>query len=319
MSSKEIITIRKPKGRPPKNKIWDQIQGIWLDKDPKKNNNVLTKDEEIKKSNQLKYLFWNINGIRAINRSDKKVFEQLLFLDYLNDTNPDVICFAETKISKDQDVKQVDSQILVDYKYRYWNCSKVKHGYSGTAIFSKIEPISINYGLSLKDRDDEGRVVTAEFENHYLVTVYTPNSGEGLARLKYRVESWDNLFRQYVSQLDTKKPVIICGDLNCAHHEIDIHNPKTNLKSAGYTIEERNSFTKLLEAGFVDTFRHLYPKKIKYSYWTYLRNARDRNIGWRIDYFLVSNKIQDRIIDSTIEDQIKGSDHAPITLNFTNV
>lgn len=320
MQSKEIIIIKKPRGRPPKNKIWDQQKGIWLDNTTNSTTELSNINSSTlpQNSKQLKYLFWNINGIRAINRSDKKVYEQLSFLDYLKDVNPDVICFAETKISKDQDVKQVDSQILADYKYRYWNCSKVKHGYSGTAIFSKIKPISINYGLSSKDRDDEGRVITAEFENHYLVIVYTPNSGEGLIRLKYRVENWDNLFRQYVSQLDTKKPVIICGDLNCAHHEIDIHNPKTNLKSAGFTIEERNSFTKLLEAGFVDTFRHQHPKEIKYSYWTYLRNARDRNIGWRIDYFLVSPKIQNSIIDSTIEDQIKGSDHAPIILSFTN-
>ena len=194
MQSKEIVIIKKPRGRPPKNKFWDQQKGIWLDNTTNSTTELSNINSSTlpQTSKQLKYLFWNINGIRAINRFDKKVYEQLSFLDYLKDVNPDVICFAETKISKDQDVKQVDSQILADYKYRYWNCSKVKHGYSGTAIFSKIQPISINYGLSSTDRDDEGRVVTAEFEDHYLVTVYTPNSGEGLARLKYRVENWDN-------------------------------------------------------------------------------------------------------------------------------
>lgn len=221
---------------------------------------------------------WNVNGLRAVL---KKGFE-----DFLAEASPDVLCLQETKISADL----VDQFSFQDYPYSYWCCAQ-KKGYSGTAILSKFEPINVTYGLGIEKHDQEGRVITAEFQEYFLVTVYTPNSqnhdeNKRPKRLDYRTLEWDRDFLAHVKDLETKKPVILCGDLNVAHQEIDLANPKTNRKNAGFTDEERASFSRLLDAGFVDTFRLLYPDETqKYSWWSYRAAARSRNIGWRIDYF----------------------------------
>ena len=205
------------------------------------------------------------------------------------------------------------------YKYRYFNTCIRKKGYSGTAIFSKIEPISEIQGIGVKDHDQEGRVITLEFDKYYLTHVYTPNSGQKLERLDYRTQEWDKEFSKFIGKLQKKKPVIVCGDLNCARYEIDLHSPKTNLKSAGFTKEERDSFNGYIEKlKLIDTYRYLYPDKIEYSYWTYLRQSRKNNKGWRIDYFLISNKLKNKLKDSKIHTNIMGSDHAPIELLIEN-
>lgn len=261
----------------------------------------------------MKIIAWNINGIRAMLKKNNLV-------ELINNEEPDIICLGETKISCPfNDVKEMINQKLNNKYYNYWSPCKVKAGYSGTAIFTKKEPINVIYGLHVNDKeyDEEGRVITCEFSKFYLVHVYTPNSGEALARLSYRTNTWDNMFLKYINKLKETKKVIVCGDLNVAHKEIDLKNPKTNLKTAGYTIEERNSFDKILEkTELIDTFRYIHKDKIKYSYWSYKFHARDKNIGWRIDYFLVDKKLIKKVTNSDIMVDIMGSDHAPVILEI---
>lgn len=248
----------------------------------------------------MKLISWNVNGLRAIQ---KKGFEE-----YVSSCDADIFCLQETKLQEDQ-----ISLSLPDY-HLYWSFAE-KKGYSGTALFSKTEPIDVSTGIG-HPLDNEGRTVTAEFEDFYVVSCYTPNSQSELARLDVRMD-WDEAFRAYVSSLKDMKGVIVCGDLNVAHNPIDLKNPKSNERNAGYTNEERQQFTKLLEAGFIDTFRLLYPEKTDtYSWWSYRFRAREKNAGWRIDYWLVSEDLKDRVEDSSIDTEVMGSDHAPVILNL---
>lgn len=249
----------------------------------------------------MKFVSWNVNGLRAcINKGFKDFFKQV---------DADVFCIQETKLQPEQ------VEISFEGYQQYFN-SAVKKGYSGTAVFTRIEPLRVTYDLGMDKHNDEGRVITLEFEEYYLVTVYTPNSQQELARLDYRME-WEDDFRTYLLELDQKKPVIVCGDLNVAHKEIDLKNPKTNTKNAGFTMEEREKMTKLLESGFVDTFRYLYPDVTgAYTWWSYMFRAREKNAGWRIDYFLVSERLKDRIEDSIIHKDVMGSDHCPVELRL---
>lgn len=247
----------------------------------------------------MKLVSWNVNGLRAcLNKG---------FSDFFHSVNADVFCLQETKLQPEQ------VEVSFDGYQQYFN-SAVKKGYSGTAIFTRVEPISVCFDLCMDKHNDEGRVITMEFEEFYLVTVYTPNSKRELERLDYRME-WEDDFRSYVLGLDQKKPVVICGDLNVAHQEIDLKNPKTNTKNAGFTKEEREKMTTLLDSGFVDTFRYKYPEaRDMYSWWSYMFKAREKNAGWRIDYFLTSESLKDRIEDSVIHMNIMGSDHCPVEL-----
>ena len=248
-----------------------------------------------------KLISWNVNGIRACVKKG--------FLDFFNEIDADIFCIQETKLQEDQ----IDLQL--DGYYQYWNYAERK-GYSGTALFTKEKPLSVIYGLGLEEHDNEGRVITAEFDKYYVVTVYTPNSKEKLARIEYRMQ-WEDAFREFLKDLELNKPVIVCGDLNVAHNEIDLKNPKTNRKNAGFSDEERNKFNILLNSGFIDTFRYFYPNTENiYSWWSYRFNARKNNAGWRIDYFLVSNTLQDRLIDAKIHTEILGSDHCPVELTI---
>ena len=259
---------------------------------------------------KLKIISWNINGLRSLMKKD-------ILYDLIENKNPNIICFSETKLTTTIDVEQTLKDKIKGYKYRYWNSSIERKGYSGVAVFSKKKPIDVTYGIKSKEHDQEGRVITLEYDNFYLINVYVPNAGQELKRLSYRVNSWDVEFKSYLKKLSKKKNIIVCGDLNVAHQEIDIHNPKTNLKSSGFTIEERNSFSKLLkDVNLIDTFRYLNPNEVKYSFWTYLRNARAKNIGWRIDYFLVSDKMSNNVKKSDILTTVEGSDHAPIVLQL---
>lgn len=246
-----------------------------------------------------KLISWNVNGFRAVLQKN--------FLEYFNSIDADAFCLQEIKLQEGQ----------VDFTPEgyncYWNYAE-KKGYSGTAIFTKEVPVSVSYDIGINHHDKEGRVITLEFKDYYLVNVYTPNSQTELARLEYRM-TWEDDFRNYLLNLDSKKPVILCGDLNVAHTEIDLKNPKSNKTNAGFTIEERNKFSELLESGFVDSFRYLHPNAIeKYSWWSYRFSARKNNAGWRIDYFVVSNKIKDKIIEANIHNDITGSDHCPVEL-----
>ena len=247
----------------------------------------------------MKFVSWNVNGIRAC--VEKNFMESFQALD------ADIFCLQETKLQEGQiDLK------LPGY-YQYWNYAK-KKGYSGTAIFTKKEPVSVSSGLGIEEHDQEGRVITLEFDNFYFLTVYTPNSQNELARLSYRMD-WEDAFRAYVKKLDEKKPVVLCGDLNVAHQEIDLKNPKTNRMNAGFTDEERGKMTELLDAGFIDTFRYFYPeKKDIYSWWSYRFKAREKNAGWRIDYFIVSKRLENCLKDASIHTEIFGSDHCPVEL-----
>ena len=228
-------------------------------------------------------------------------------MESFNELDADIFCLQETKLQPDQ-----ISLELPGYE-QYWN-SAVKKGYSGTAVFTRIKPLSVTNGIGIEEHDQEGRVITAEYENFYLVCCYTPNSQRELARLEYRM-TWEDAFRNYLLELDKKKPVILCGDLNVAHQEIDLKNPKTNRKNAGFSDEERAKMTELLESGFTDTFRYLYPDAIEeYSWWSYMGKARERNTGWRIDYFITSNRLDDKIQEAKIHQQIFGSDHCPVEL-----
>ena len=249
----------------------------------------------------MRLISWNVNGLRACVGKG--------FLDFFQEIRADAVCLQETKMQPDQLTLELEG-----YE-QYWN-SAVKKGYSGTAIFTKHKPLSVAYGLGIPEHDNEGRVITCELEQCYLVTVYTPNSQNELARLDYRM-AWEDAFREYLLGLDAKKPVIVCGDLNVAHKEIDLKNPKANERSAGYTIEEREKFTKLLESGFTDTFRHLHPDLTgAYSWWSYRFRARQNNAGWRIDYFLVSDRIRDKIVTASILNEVMGSDHCPVMLEI---
>lgn len=249
----------------------------------------------------MKLVSWNVNGIRANVRKG--------FLDYFEELDADIFCLQETKLQEGQIVIDLDGY------YQYWNYAE-KKGYSGTAVFTKMEPISYKYGIGKEIHDDEGRVITLEFEDFYLVNIYTPNSQTKLSRLDYRIE-WEDNFRNYLLKLDETKPVILCGDLNVAHNEIDLANPSTNRKNAGFSDEERGKMTELLESGFVDTFRHFYPEKENaYTWWSYMRNARERNVGWRIDYFLVSHRFIDQVESAAIHSDIMGSDHCPVEITI---
>ena len=247
----------------------------------------------------MKLISWNVNGIRACVKKG--------FLDYFNEQDADIFCIQETKLQEGQ----ID--LNLEGYYQYWNYAK-KKGYSGTAIFSKKKPLSVSYGLNIEEHDQEGRIITLEFENFYMITVYTPNSQTGLARLDYRMK-WEDDFKAYLKDLNIKKHVILCGDLNVAHKEIDLKNPKNNIDNPGFTVFEREKLTNLLNEGFIDSFRYLYPdKEFIYSWWSYRFNARKNNAGWRIDYFLTSDKLQDKIEDALIDTEILGSDHCPVIL-----
>lgn len=246
-----------------------------------------------------KLVSWNVNGLRACVKKG--------FLDVMDELDADIFCVQETKLQEGQ--IELD---LPEY-YQYWNYAE-KKGYSGTAVFTKQEPLSVFYGIGIEEHDKEGRVITLEFEDYYLVTCYTPNSQTELRRLEYRMK-WEDDFRAYLQQLNEKKPVILCGDLNVAHKEIDLKNPKTNKKNAGFTEEERGKFDELLKAGFVDTFRYFYPEvEGAYSWWSYRFKAREKNAGWRIDYFCVSDDFTDQLAEAMIYTEIMGSDHCPVSL-----
>ena len=249
----------------------------------------------------MKLISWNVNGIRACLGKG--------FSDFFENINADIFCIQETKCQEGQ----------VDLEYEgyksFWNSAE-KRGYSGTAIFTKINPINVKYGIGIEEHDKEGRIITLEFDKFYLVNNYTPNSKRELERLDYR-QIWEDEIRKYLLNLNKTKPVIMCGDLNVAHKEIDLKNPKTNTHNAGFTIEERNKMTKLLNAGFIDSFRYLYPdKENAYSWWSYMRKAREKNVGWRIDYFIVSKDIKDKIKEASIYSDIMGSDHCPVGLEI---
>lgn len=249
----------------------------------------------------MKLVTWNVNGIRACVKKG--------FLDYFNEVDADMFCIQETKLQEGQ----IDLEL--EGYHQYWNYA-IKKGYSGTAIFTKVEPISVKYGLGIEEHDTEGRVITLEFEKFFLVNVYTPNSQAKLARIEYRM-NWENDFRAHLNELDEKKPVVLCGDLNVAHKEIDLKNPSTNKKSAGFSDQEREKMTELLDAGYVDSFRFLYPDvEEMYTWWSYMRQARDRNSGWRIDYFVVSNRLSENIDDVEFHREIMGSDHCPVLLKL---
>jgi exodeoxyribonuclease-3 len=233
------------------------------------------------------------------------------FIESVKKLNPDILCIQETKMQEGQ----IDLDVDLEEYEKYFNSAQ-KKGYSGTAVFTKVKPISVSYGMNKEEHDKEGRIITVEYEDFYLVNVYTPNSKTELERLDYRMV-WEDEFRHFLKELEKTKPVIVCGDLNVAHKEIDLKNPSSNRKSAGFTDEERNKFTELLEAGFIDTFRFFYPdKEGAYTWWSYLTKARERNAGWRIDYFLVSESLKDRLVDAKIHSDIYGSDHCPVELEI---
>lgn len=250
----------------------------------------------------MKLISWNVNGLRACITKGFSLFFKSI--------DADIFCIQETKMQEEQ-----AREIEYEGYYKYMNSAE-KKGYSGTAIFTKIKPINVSYGIGIEEHDKEGRVITIEFDKFFLVNCYTPNSKRELERLAYR-QIWEDEFRNYLIKLDKVKPVILCGDLNVAHKEIDLKNPSTNHHNAGFTDEEREKMTKLLESNFTDTFRYLYPdKKDAYSWWSYMLKSRERNIGWRIDYFIVSNSIRDEIKDAIIHSEVLGSDHCPIELDI---
>ncbi len=249
----------------------------------------------------MRFVSWNVNGIRACLGKG--------FMDYFNSVDADIFCLQETKVQHGQ------VELALDGYEQYWNYA-VKKGYSGTAIFSKQKPLSVVEGIGIDEHDNEGRVLTAEYEKFYLVNVYTPNSQRGLARLEYRMQ-WEDDFRQYLLNINSKKPVILCGDLNVAHNEIDLKNPSTNKQNPGFSDEEREKMTVLLQSGFTDSFRHLYPDKTDaYTWWSYMFKSRERNVGWRIDYFIVANNINKKITEAGIHPDILGSDHCPVFLEI---
>ena len=248
----------------------------------------------------MKLISWNVNGIRAcLNKG---------FSEFFKEADADIFCLQETKCQPEQ------IELEFEGYTSYWNSAE-KKGYSGTAIFTKKKPIKVTYGIGIEEHDKEGRIITLEFENFYLVTNYTPNAKRELERLDYRMV-WEDEIRKYLLELNKRKPVIMCGDLNVAHEEIDLKNPKTNKGNAGFTDEERGKMTELLNSGFIDSYRYLYPEKMEYSWWSYMGHAREKNVGWRIDYFIVSNDIKEKIKNATIYTKILGSDHCPIGLEI---
>ncbi|HFK1529865.1 TPA: exodeoxyribonuclease III [Bacillus cereus] len=250
----------------------------------------------------MKLISWNVNGLRAL-------MKKIDIIEYINDVDADIFCLQETKLQNGQ------VELNLEGYHTYWNYAE-KKGYSGTAIFTKKEPLSVTYGLGIEKHDQEGRVITLEFENFYMVTVYTPNAQRGLERIEYRMQ-WEEDFQAYIKKLDESKSVIFCGDLNVSHKEIDLKNPKGNQKNPGFSIQEREKFTKILDEGFIDTFRYLYPNKEEaYTWWSYRMNAREKNIGWRLDYFVTSAALKNQIIEFIIHTEIMGSDHCPIELQL---
>ena len=249
----------------------------------------------------MKFVSWNVNGLRACVKKG--------FLEYFKSVDADIFSVQETKLQEGQ------IELALEGYNQYWNYA-VKKGYSGVAVFTKIKPINVTYGLGIEEHDQEGRVITLEFDKFYFINVYTPNSQTKLARLDYRM-TWEDAFREYIMELDKVKPVIVCGDLNVAHQEIDLKNPKTNRMNAGFSDEERAKMTVLLNSGFIDSFRYFYPDKTEiYSWWSYRFNARANNAGWRIDYFIVSEKLKDMLVDAEIHTEVLGSDHCPVVLNI---
>lgn len=249
----------------------------------------------------MKMISWNVNGLRAVVGKG--------FVDIFNSLDADIVCLQETKLQEGQ----ID--LSFDGYEQYWNYA-VKKGYSGTAVYTRVQPLSVSYGLGIEEHDQEGRVITLEFDKFYLVNVYTPNSKDGLARIDYRMQ-WEDDFRVYLKKLEENKPVVVCGDLNVAHTEIDLKNPKTNRNNAGFSDQERGKMTELLDAGFIDTFRYFYPDVTgAYSWWSYRFNARKNNAGWRIDYFLVSESLKDELKGASILNDIYGSDHCPVMLEI---
>lgn len=249
----------------------------------------------------MKFISWNVNGLRACVTKG--------FTDFFNDIDADFFCLQETKLQQGQ----ID--FAPEGYYSYWNYAE-KKGYSGTAVFTKYEPISVSYGMGIPEHDTEGRVITLEYDNFYLITVYVPNSKRELLRLDYRMQ-WEDAFRDYVCALDKKKPVVFCGDLNVAHKEIDLKNPKTNHRNAGFTDEERKKFSLMLDSGFTDTFRFFYPEQEGiYSWWSYMFKAREKNAGWRIDYFVTSKRLDDKLEDAKIHTEVLGSDHCPVEVDI---
>ena len=248
----------------------------------------------------MKLISWNVNGLRAcVGKGFEEIFKAL---------DADFFCLQETKMQEGQ------LDIAFEGYTSFWNYAE-KKGYSGTAIFTRHQPLSVAYGIGKEEHDQEGRVITLEMEEFYLVTVYTPNAQDGLRRLDYRMK-WEDDFKAYLLSLDTKKPVIVCGDMNVAHEEIDLKNPKSNRRNAGFTDEEREKFTSLLKAGFTDTFRKMYPEQVTYSWWSYRFRAREKNAGWRIDYFVVSDRLFDKVTEAKIHTEIMGSDHCPVELDI---
>ena len=247
----------------------------------------------------MKFVSWNVNGFRACLGKG--------FAEFFDAQDADFVCLQETKMQEGQ------AEFAPEGYYQYWNSAE-KKGYSGTAIFTKHMPISVKYGIGIPEHDGEGRAITLEYESFYLLCVYTPNAQRELARLDYRM-SWEDALREYILDLDSRKPVIYCGDLNVAHEEIDLKNPQSNRKSAGFSDEERGKFTELLQSGFSDTFRTLYPDRVEYSWWSYMFKSREKNIGWCIDYFVVSNRIMENIKDSRILTSVMGSDHCPVAID----
>ncbi len=244
----------------------------------------------------MKFISWNVNGLRACLGKG--------FADFFADADADFFCVQETKMQEGQ------AEFTPEGYYQYWNSAE-KKGYSGTAVFTKHKPLSVSYGIGIAEHDKEGRVITLEYDGFYLVCVYTPNSKRELARLDYRMK-WEDDFREYLLSLNEKHPVVLCGDLNVAHNEIDLKNPASNHQSAGFSDEERAKFTKLIDSGFTDSFRYLYPDKVQYSWWSYMFHAREKNAGWRIDYFVLSDSIKNKIKDSFILGDVMGSDHCPV-------
>lgn len=251
----------------------------------------------------MKFVSWNVNGLRACVGKG--------FGDTFKAFNADFFCLQETKMQAGQ------LNLSFEGYYSFWNYAE-KKGYSGTAIFSRHKPINVSYGLGIEEHDKEGRVITMEMDGFYLVNVYTPNSQDGLRRLSYRME-WEDAFRNYLKALDSHKPIIVCGDMNVAHEEIDLKNPKSNHLNAGFTDQEREKMSMLLDSGFVDTFRTLHPNEAQYSWWSYRFKAREKNIGWRIDYFLTSERLRESIVSASIHNDIFGSDHCPVTLELQNI
>ncbi|GAB1610289.1 uncharacterized protein LOC115215723 [Argonauta hians] len=286
----------------PKKKLKATEEGVDTKSEIKEQGDTVAADIKNDKPHNLKIISWNVNGIRA--------FMGKTGFDYFKNEDPDVFCLQETKCPDDA----IPAECKIKGYYDYWYSAKTK-GYSGCCLFTKKKPINVSNGIGIKKHDNEGRVITAEYEEYYIVTAYVPNAGKKCVRLDYRSNEWDVDFLDYIVKLDEKKPVILCGDLNVAHQEIDLKNPKTNVKNAGFTKEERAGFGRILDKGFIDTFRHLYPTQTgAYTFWTYMMNARAKNAGWRLDYFVISKKLEEHLSNSIIHKDEMGSDHCPVVL-----